>query len=273
MIQKFLLHLIPLEHMKYCSLTVLFLLLSLSSLFAQHEYLHYPPEPANVPEARFYGPTFLSYGGFKIDQTALKDNPQKETILNSLKYDIDLVNRLGLPQDILNFFYSLTIVIVFNNNTRVGGMYYEGYQSISWNGALWESDQYDMGHIVVLHELLHAFHCFKVSNGFNNTEITKFYNNAKSRSCYSWSVDDNSSYSEAATYYLTNCREFFAVTASTYLVGYSFYEEPHTRNELERQQPEYYSYLQQLFGSAGKYAGNSLEEKVENIYLEFESIL
>ena len=128
----------------------------------------------------------------------------------------------------------------------------------------------------LLHELLHAFHEHRLTGGFSNQTIMNYYNDALHRHCYYWSLSFHGSNSHGywADYSSKNQWEFFAVTATTYLFGQDFYFEPHLRQEIQQKQPEYYLYLQQLFGpTAGSYYDSSWNGSADRIELEFEDWL
>jgi hypothetical protein len=88
---------------------------------------------------------------------------------------------------------------------------------------------------VVLHEMLHAFHKNVLPQGFDNPGILYFYKQAKGGGFYAHSDK----------YALTNEKEFFAVTGSVFLFGH---DHGLDRNDIKKEQPEYYRYLGWLFG-------------------------
>src|SRR5258707_6836062 len=86
----------------------------------------------------------------------------------------------------------------------------------------------------MLHELLHAYHNRIMPRGFKNAGILLHYNRAKDRQLY-----------PAEAYLMTNEREVFAVTASVFLYRN---DGPTTRQTLKEKQPDYYQYLDYVFG-------------------------
>ncbi len=90
---------------------------------------------------------------------------------------------------------------------------------------------------VILHEFLHAYHAKLMPRGYDNPGITNFYSEAKRTATFGKDA-----------YALKNNREFFAVTASIFLVGKDSVHEPYTRAKLKEQMPDYYKYLVGVFG-------------------------
>ncbi|WP_407146102.1 hypothetical protein [Bradyrhizobium sp. ORS 86] len=90
---------------------------------------------------------------------------------------------------------------------------------------------------VLLHEFLHAYHARLMPNGYDNKGIKQFLGEAKSKELFTKDA-----------YALKNQQEFFAVTASIFLVGADSVHAPFTRAKLEEKMPEYYKYLVGLFG-------------------------
>ena len=90
---------------------------------------------------------------------------------------------------------------------------------------------------VMLHEFLHVYHARLMPQGFDNRGINAYYGEAKSKNLYGKDA-----------YVIKNNREFFAVTASIFLVGNDATHEPNTRAQLKEKQPDYYKYLVGVFG-------------------------
>ncbi len=90
---------------------------------------------------------------------------------------------------------------------------------------------------VILHEFLHAYHAKLMPHGFENMGINNFYSQAQKKNLFA--KDE---------YVLKNSREFFAVTASIFLVGKDSVHEPHDRAKLKELMPDYYNYLVGVFG-------------------------
>jgi hypothetical protein len=98
---------------------------------------------------------------------------------------------------------------------------------------------------ILLHELLHALHNQRLPHGFDNPRIRQFYERAKLLNVYN-----------AKSHMMSNDREFFACTGTTYLFGVTA-QEPFKREKIEENQPAYFEFLQKLFGpNAGNYTGS-----------------
>ncbi|WP_407164368.1 hypothetical protein [Bradyrhizobium sp. ORS 111] len=74
-------------------------------------------------------------------------------------------------------------------------------------------------------------------SGYDNKRIKQFLGEAKLKQLLTKDA-----------YALKNQQEFFAVTASIFLVGADSVHEPFTCAKLKEEMPEYYKYLVGLFG-------------------------
>ena len=253
-----------------------FFLLLLSIFFSGH---------ALLAQRTQQNPATFSYGGFQINETTVIGTPYLAEAREDLRKEIDIVNNVGLPPEIITFFRSIPIILRIADPLDYAGQYiklrnaghgqYINYIDMNIYTQVHWTLRY-VATTVLLHELLHAFHDQRLPDGFNNQMIKNYYNDAVNRRCYDWLLDSLNSCigGSNANYYLTNEKEFFAVTATTYLFGQEDEEEPHLRQDIQQKQPGYYLYLQQLFGpTAGSYNDPSWSESIERSGLEFEDDL
>ncbi len=184
-----------------------------------------------------------TYQGFTIDDSRLKSAPNLAEILEATHGQIDLVLEVGLPDEILKFFRSVPFNLVPSGTLPRGnpGLYSGRDQAVSVTAAVTT-----VGHKpVLLHELLHAYHDQQIRGGFNNRVIIRFYDQAKGISAFS-----------AKSHMMSNEREFFACSAATYLFGVTA-QEPYQRAKVQENQPEFFQYLQKLFGAGtGTFEGS-----------------
>lgn len=166
------------------------------------------------------------YRGFTVDVSAVHN---LRFSAGSLRNQIDLVADSGVDLHILDFFRGRRITLKSDMGDQPG-RFVPG-KGIELNSALQFTDA-----PVLLHELLHVLHALMLPLGFHNPEVLRFYLNA--RSCRSHS---------ASAYAMSDVKEFFAVTASTYLCGAAD-RVPFTRETLEARQPHYCDWLYELFG-------------------------
>jgi len=184
----------------------------------------------------------IAYNGFIINDSECSGLPQEEAMISQSKQQIDIASGVGESQDLLRFFQGLSISL---KSTQIPG----GTPGLYLGTPTREVEIYPRiaitGHKpVLLHEMLHAYHDQKLPDGFMNAEILRYYLTAKSRQFF-----DNQSHM------MSNQREFFACAATTYLFGVTA-QEPFTRDRLKQCDPEFYSYLQKLFGpEAGAFTG------------------
>lgn len=172
----------------------------------------------------------INHHGFKVDFSQIKDSPQKDTAIKAVKRQIEIVRDIKLSEDNLNFFRSIPIVMIPADSGTPG--VYGGIKRT----VFLKARELAPNRPILLHELLHAYHHLKIADGFQNARIRAFYEEAQSK--YPNFKNE---------YFLSNAREFFAVTASIYLYG-DIPRRPSSQSTIKKAQPDYYLYLQTLFG-------------------------
>lgn len=170
----------------------------------------------------------VNYHGFHIDLSEGGSSRNLTGQIASMEHQIDIVGSVGLSMSDLQLFRSLPIQISSNQH---GGGHYDGGPTVQM-GILKASDRRP----VLLHEFMHVYHHSKLPDGFRNPEIKGFYEEAVSRNVW-----------PSGSYMLKNPAEFFAMTASCYLYG-TVARPPFTRQAIRTAQPDYYAYLERLFG-------------------------
>ena len=174
----------------------------------------------------------FKHRGFTVDISGLADDPRKADLTKALAAQIDAVAKVGLKPDVIAFFQSLDLKVEPHLRGFLGT-----YKDGVINLAPWQLDTHEP---TLLHEFLHALHAKRLPQGYDNAEIIAFFKDAAGHPRYEGT---NSSY------FLTNNREFFAVTATVYLSGSLPYNRPYSRNAVKAAQPAYYGYLVKLFGA------------------------
>lgn len=172
----------------------------------------------------------ISYQGFRVDFLQIRDSPQKDAVIKAVKRQIDIVEQVRFSEENLSFFKSVPIVLIPPDSGTPGV-----YGSIRKTVFL-KAQDLAPNRPILLHELLHAYHHLKIADGFQNAEIRAFYEEAKKK----YPGFENE-------YFLSNAKEFFAVTASIYLFG-NIPRPPSNRAAIKKAQPNYYTYLDTLFG-------------------------
>lgn len=184
----------------------------------------------------------IAYKGFTINESECAAMPQMATMASRTEEQMDMATSVGESPDLIRFFQGLPIAL---KSISVPG----GTPGLYLGGPSGGVEIYPniivIGHKpVLLHEMLHAYHDRVLKDGFMNAEIFRYYLTAKSLHLF-----DNQSHM------MSNQREFFACAATTYLFGVTA-QEPFTRERLQQCDPEFYSYLQSLFGpGAGTFKG------------------
>ena len=193
-------------------------------------YGPYPGQPGpGRYSSRSAGPgRRFSYHGFQIDLSSAGASPNVASEVAAVEHQIDIVDGVGLSLSDLKLFRGFPIRI--QNGLRGPG-HYSGGSTVSI-GNLLASDSRP----ILLHEYMHVLHFNRLPGGHGNPTIRHFYEEAVANNLY-----------EPGAYMLTNPGEFFAVTASCYLYG-TVAREPYNRDTIRARQPDYYAYLEQLFG-------------------------
>lgn len=184
-----------------------------------------------VGRAQAQAPTMLlGHHGFVINLTRIEGKEKTDTVLAAVKRQIEIVETVGLAEEVLKFFRSVPILML-PDSTGTPGLYSKRNKRV----ALKYLDLAPTKPIL-LHEFLHAYHDQIMAGGYENADIMHYYEMALQR--YRMSKSE---------YFLSNEKEFFAVTASIYLYG-SIKRAPFDRATIKTAQPLYWTYLEGLFG-------------------------
>jgi hypothetical protein len=173
----------------------------------------------------------LQYRGFNVNFAQINNLPRKNAILNSVKEQIDIVERVGLSRENLDFFRSVPIVMLADSS-GTPGKYKRETKTIHLKARDLAANK-----PILLHEFLHAYHNQRLPEGMKNKEVLGFYEKAEK------------AFPEfkGNQYFLQNQGEFFAVTGSIYLFG-NISRPPYNRRNIKEKMPLYYKYLASLFG-------------------------
>ena len=185
------------------------------------------PRRTNRRAAR--GP-FKSYHGFRIDVGEAQGRVALDRALAEVEHQIDIVDRSGVGPAMLARFRAVPIRI--SVSFAGGGSHYSGGSEVTL-GSLQPNDDRP----VLLHEYMHVLEYRTFPGGFRNATVRRYFEEAQARGLY-----------PQGSYMMSNPAEFFAVTASCYLNG-TVARAPYTRAAIRERQPDYYAYLQRLFGT------------------------
>jgi hypothetical protein len=172
--------------------------------------------------------------GFKIDARRATDQQLKK-IMPSLRKQLDIIESVGLPKGVVEFFR--TVPIVLNPDTDPNSN--AAYEQRGGNGVVNISPVAVLpgNRPIVLHELLHAFH-FQVLKPADPA-IARAYNEALEKRVYP------AEYSQA--HFLANRTEFFAVIGSLFLFG-PIQQPPYNCTTTRKAQLEFIAYLNEVLG-------------------------
>ncbi|MBE7496395.1 MAG: hypothetical protein HS117_15745 [Verrucomicrobiaceae bacterium] len=172
----------------------------------------------------------LAYHGFTVNTDAIEGTANRDSVIAAVKRQIDIVETVGLADEIVAFFRTVPVRMLADTD-GTPGVYSARMNRVALKGVELAATK-----PILLHELLHAYHDQKMPDGGNNAQVKKFYELALTR--YRMKKSE---------YFLTNEKEFFAVTASIFLFG-PIKRAPFDRATIQSTQPNYWLYLEGLFG-------------------------
>ena len=173
---------------------------------------------------------FKTYHGFRVDLGEAQGRIDLGRALAEVEHQIDIVDRSGVGPAMLAKFRAVPIRI--SVSFAGGGSHYSGGSEVTL-GSLQANDDRP----VLLHEYMHVLEYRTFPGGFRNATVRRYFEEAQARGLY-----------PQGSYMMSNPAEFFAVTASCYLNG-TVARDPYTRAAIRERQPDYYAYLQRLFGA------------------------
>lgn len=174
--------------------------------------------------------TLLQHHGFVINLTRIAGSEKTEAALAAVKRQIEIVETVGLAEETLNFFRSVPIMLL-PASTGTPGLYSKRNKRVSLKHVDLAPNK-----PILLHEFLHAYHDQILADGYQNADVLHFHEMALQR--YRMGRSE---------YFLSNEKEFFAVTASIYLYG-PIKRAPFDRKTIQTAQPLFWQYLEGLFG-------------------------
>jgi hypothetical protein len=229
------------------------------------------PRSVQVEPAQAVPPGFETYRGYIFDLSENADRRDSDAMADAFRRQLDVVESAGLSPKVLQFFHSVPIIAsemtCLDEGAGIacyGPVSPERNQRMSSSFTTWDEGKLRwtnpnfvdlaadagpgvimvrpimMKHAedpVLLHEFLHAYHGKLMPQGFDNLGIRAYHAEAMSKQVFS-----------KEEYAMKNHKEFFAVTASIFLVGQESMHEPKTRARLKEKLPKYYKYLVELFG-------------------------
>jgi len=167
--------------------------------------------------------------GFTIDVTEVTSEADYASVITAIKGQLDLVANVKMPAASQAFFRTVPIVMqAITGRPRYGA----GRIVI----PLRSEAPYGSDRPIVLHELCHAYHDLKLADGFNNSTILGFYEQAKQSGKF-----------PGDSYMLSTNPEYFAMMTSVFMHG-SAARDPFVRDSIRVKQPAMYDWLVKEFG-------------------------
>lgn len=176
------------------------------------------------------------HNGFTVDDSLL-DAEQKASFATvaapSLVEQLAIVERVGLPPDILAFFKKTKILIdpALRGNPGIFSVQ-NGEGRVTIRPAAFPANK-----PILLHELMHAYHYAVAS--LRNPVIIDGFAAASRAGVYPAQFQ--------RAHFLENPKEFFAVTSTIYLFG-QIQQPPFNCQVLAKNDPVYLAFLEKTFG-------------------------
>jgi hypothetical protein len=190
----------------------------------------------------------LKYRGFVVDVSSLRFTPNRDSLVDAMRRQFDIITSVGLDSTTLTFFRTIPFLV---DTVALGDTAYRGSFAGYCGGLACARLARAGGRIklvphlfapadpVFLHELLHAYHDHRVPDGFDNTDIAALFDLAKKD--HLW---------PDGSYVMRNRQEYFASIGTVYLWGCAGSRRPcpFTRDSLRIRQPALYDWFAHEFG-------------------------
>lgn len=186
----------------------------------------------------FAAETKPSHRGFTYDVSAIAAAELREEIVTVMNEQIDLVLAMGLSEKTIKDLQAVPISVI--HAYSIGPGRYAPARGVEMASMIVAVRKRP----VLIHELMHAYHDRLLAGGVRNRDVLRWHDEAKRGALYA-----------EKSHMMSTVGEFFACSTTTYLAGATA-QEPFKRATLKERQPDWFAYLEKLFGeSAGKFAG------------------
>ncbi|MBX9743407.1 MAG: hypothetical protein K2W99_07730 [Chthoniobacterales bacterium] len=214
----------------------------------QPEFFHYL-EQLFKSKSGFLNQCFC-YHGFNfnwselaLDYSKTANRLRYEEICTECRRQVEFIEGAGLPENIIDFFKTIPLKLKGQDQMKTKEHFDAGEyrnREISLNADVFYSKQ-QIGNKdpILLYQCLRAFHHQLVPNGEDNPDIIKFFQEDQEGHYYELP--------DALSGAGHNPAEFFAFTATAFLLDCIGGQEAFHRENILQHQPEYYHYLQKLF--------------------------
>jgi len=178
------------------------------------------------------------FRGFLVDMSRLSSE-QRKALTPSYIEQIKVIESVSLPAEILAFMK--TIPIFADPEFSASGthaLYRRKNVTPKPKGqVVTDLTPMESKRPILLHEMLHAYDANKWD--FSNATLLAAYDRALNEKLYPPSA--------VKSHFLSNPREYFAISATIYLFG-QIQQEPFNCALMAKKQPRYVEYLEQLLG-------------------------
>ena len=205
----------------------------------------------------------LEHEGFSFKiREEVYNTPSAQTAIEHLKKDLTKINSLGLPETALKVMKKQPIWL--EKDLTDGAAWYhpnkewlaqQGYMTEKWHCVelcnyvhyvSW-SDQNQP--YMVLHELCHLYHDQALSGGFENPDVKKAYNHAKSEGMYRntpYRLDSKTVYNVDVAYAMNDQQEYFSEICEAYWGENDYY--PFNYEDLKAYDEQGFALMEKVWG-------------------------
>lgn len=186
----------------------------------------------------FAAETKPSHRGFTYDVSAIAAAELRDEIVTVMNEQIDMVHAMGFSAKTIKDLQAVPISVI--HTYSIGPGRYAPARGVEMTSTIAAMRKRP----VLIHELMHAYHDRLLAGGVRNRDVLRWHDEATKGALYA-----------EKSHMMSTVGEFFACSTTTYLAGATA-QEPFKRATLKERQPEWFAYLQKLFGDgAGKYEG------------------
>jgi hypothetical protein len=187
---------------------------------------------ACVQIASAQGSSIVEVRGFRFE-FGLVSEKKRDSLLPSLKTQVEIVERAQVPPEVMDFFRSIPIIIDPKlDGTRGHANRVEGQQIVTLQDEKMPPDR-----PILLHELLHGYFAVKLRG--STPIIPKTYREAKNSKYYPLKY--------YSAHFMENPNEYFTVISSIFLFG-KIDQPPYDCAQVSKHHPEFVSFLETQFG-------------------------
>jgi hypothetical protein len=173
--------------------------------------------------------------GFNVDLSLL-DEGQKRALYPSYLSQIQIIEAVGLPVEMLTMMKSIPIVADPNFSAAGTSALFAGSKNPPKGEVRTNLNPMPNNRPILLHEMLHAY-------DWN----TWHFDNPLIKGAYQRALDENVYPNAKGSHFLSNAREFFAISGTIYLFG-AIQQAPFNCEILAKNQEKYLRFMEKLYG-------------------------